>query len=130
MVSGCLGQGTDEDLDFYHTEHGTFKKDPVHYKTFPKLRVWTSQIREKDGKQIVYPMRLRMVRFLLIPVDTNVSLRILKEKHSPWRIRGIIPFEMGNRNIIPKIKYSLGLSSIQKRLGIRRTGDIRARHSV
>ena len=66
-------------------------------------------------------MRLRRVQFLL---DTGgyECIGILKEKHSLRGGSGIIPFEMGNRNIIPKIKVSW-LSQLHSKRRIR-TGDI------
>ena len=43
---------------------------------------------EKDGKQAVYPMKLRMVRFLLDTGEYECIVTNLKrEEFPPWRIR-------------------------------------------
>ncbi|MFR7830751.1 MAG: hypothetical protein ACLU3F_04725 [Blautia wexlerae] len=78
----------DEDLDFLSHGARYIQKDPVHYKKLSPSSVFDFLDLEKDGKQAVYPMRLRMVRFLL---DTGgyecIVTNLEREAFPPWRIR-------------------------------------------
>ncbi|MFQ9152123.1 MAG: transposase [Blautia sp.] len=71
---------------------------------------------EKDGKQAVYPMRLRMVRFLL---DTGgyecIVTNLEREAFPPWRIRELYHLRWGIETSFRKLKYSLGLSQLHSK---------------
>ena len=107
----------DEDLDFFITRSTVHsKKDPVHYKKLSPSSVFDFLDLEKDGKQAVYPMRLRMVRFLL---DTGgyecIVTNLEREAFPPWRIRELYHLRWGIETSFRKLKYSLGLSQLHSK---------------
>lgn len=79
----------DKDLEFFVTRSTVHsKRDPVRYKKISPRSVFDFLDLEKDGKQAVYPMKLRMVRFLLDTGEYECIVTNLKrEEFPPWRIR-------------------------------------------
>ena len=71
---------------------------------------------DKDGKQAVYPMKLRMVRFLLDTGEYECIVTNLKrEEFPPWRIRELYHLRWGIETSFRKLKYSLGLSQLHSK---------------
>ena len=66
---------------------------------------------EKDGKQAVYPMKLRIVRFLLDTGEYECIVTNLKrDAFPPWRIKELYHLRWGIETSFRKLKYSVGLS--------------------
>lgn len=65
---------------------------------------------EKDGKQAVYPMKLRMVRFLLDTGEYECIVTNLKrEEFPPWRIRELYHLRGGSAHFyLQSIKFQNG----------------------
>ena len=84
----------DKDLEFFVTRNTVHsKRDPVRYKKISPRSVFDFLDLEKNGKQAVYPMKLRMVRFLLDTGEYECIVTNLKrEEFPPWRIRELYHF--------------------------------------
>ena len=84
----------DKDLEFFVTRSTVHsKRDPVWYKKISPRSVFDFLDLEKNGKQAVYPMKLRMVRFLLDTGEYECIVTNLKrEEFPPWRIRELYHF--------------------------------------
>lgn len=65
---------------------------------------------DKDGKQAVYPMKLRMVRFLLDTGEYECIVTNLKrEEFPPWRIRELYHLRGGSAHFyLQSIKFQNG----------------------
>ena len=87
------------------------KKDPVRYKKLSPRSVFDFLDLEKDGKQAVYPMKLRIVRFLLDTGEYECIVTNLKrDAFPPWRIKELYHLRWGIETSFRKLKYSVGLS--------------------
>ena len=87
------------------------KKDPVRYKKLSPRSVFDFLDLEKDGKQAVYPMKLRIVRFLLDTGEYECIVTNLKrDACPPWRIKELYHLRWGIETSFRKLKYSVGLS--------------------
>ena len=87
----------DKDLEFFVTRSTVHsKRDPVRYKKISPRSVFDFLDLEKDGKQAVCPMKLRMVRFLLDTGEYECIVTNLKrEEFPPWRIRELYHLRWG-----------------------------------
>lgn len=87
----------DKELEFFVTRSTVHsKRDPVRYKKISPRSVFDFLDLEKDGKQAVYPMKLRMVRFLLDTGEYECIVTNLKrEEFPPWRIRELYHLRWG-----------------------------------
>ena len=104
----------DVDLEFFTTRSTVHsKRDPVHYKKLSPGSVFDFLDLEKDGKQAVCPMKLRMVRFLL---DTGgyecIVTNLKRDAFPPWKIKELYYLRWGIETSFRKLKYSLGLSQL------------------
>lgn len=102
----------DQDLEFFITRSTVHsKKDPVRYKKLSPRSVFDFLDLEKDGKQAVYPMKLRIVRFLLDTGEYECIVTNLKrDAFPPWRIKELYHLRWGIETSFRKLKYSVGLS--------------------
>lgn len=74
----------DKDLEFFVTRNTVHsKRDPVRYKKISPRSVFDFLDLEKNGKQAVYPMKLRMVRFLLDTGEYECIVTNLKREEFP-----------------------------------------------
>ena len=86
------------------------KKDPVRYKKLSPRSVFDFLDLEKDGKQAVYPMKLRIVRFLLDTGEYECIVTNKRDAFPPWRIKELYHLRWGIETSFRKLKYSVGLS--------------------
>lgn len=102
----------DKDLEFFVTRSTVHsKRDPVRYKKISPRSVFDFLDLEKDGKQAVYPMKLRIVRFLLDTGEYECIVTNLKrDAFPPWRIKELYHLRWGIETSFRKLKYSVGLS--------------------
>ena len=107
----------DKDLEFFVTRSTVHsKRDPVRYKKISPRSVFDFLDLEKDGKQAVYPMKLRMVRFLLDTGEYECIVTNLKrEEFPPWRVRELYHLRWGIETSFRKLKYSIGLSQLHSK---------------
>ena len=101
----------DKDLEFFVTRSTVHsKRDPVRYKKISPRSVFDFLDLEKNGKQAVYPMKLRMVRFLLDTGEYECIVTNLKrEEFPPWRIRELYHLRGGSAHFyLQSIKFQNG----------------------
>ena len=101
----------DKDLEFFVTRSTVHsKRDPVRYKKISPRSVFDFLDLEKDGKQAVCPMKLRMVRFLLDTGEYECIVTNLKrEEFPPWRIRELYHLRGGSAHFyLQSIKFQNG----------------------
>lgn len=93
----------DEGLDFFITRSTVHsKRDPIRYKKLSPRSAFDFLNLEKDGKQAVYPMHLRLVRFQLDTGEYECIVTNLGKDRFPRKNKRTISFKMGDRDFIPK----------------------------
>ena len=107
----------DEDLEFFVTRSTVHsKRDPVKYKRIGPESEFDFLDLEKDGKQAVFPMQLRLVRFQLDTGEYECILTNLKrEDFPPWKIRELYHLRWGIETAFRKLKYNIGLSRLHSK---------------
>ena len=107
----------DEELDFFITRSTVHsKRDPIRYKKLSPRSAFDFLNLEKDGKQAVYPMHLRLVRFQL---DTGeyecIVTNLGKDRFPPEKIKELYHLRWGIETSFRKLKYNIGVSNLHSK---------------
>lgn len=107
----------DEELDFFITRSTVHsKRDPIRYKKLSPGSAFDFLNLEKDGKQAVYPMHLRLVRFQL---DTGeyecIVTNLGKDRFPPEKIKELYHLRWGIETSFRKLKYNIGVSNLHSK---------------
>lgn len=107
----------DVDLEFFITRSTVLsKKDPVRYKRLTPSSAFDFLDTEKDGKQAVFPMKLRLVRFLLESGEYECILTNLgRDDFPPLKIKELYHLRWGIETAFRKLKYNIGLSCLHSK---------------
>ena len=107
----------DIDLEFFITRSTVLsKKEPLRYKRITPKSKFDFLDPEKDGKQAVFPMKLRLVRFPLESGEYECILTNLKrDEFPPWRIKELYHLRWGIETSFRKLKYNIGLSCLHSK---------------
>lgn len=107
----------DMDMEFFITRSTVLsKKDPIRYKRLTPRSEFDFLDLEKDGKQAVFPMKLRLVRFLLESGEYECILTNLeRDEFPPWRIKELYHLRWGIETSFRKLKYNIGLSCLHSK---------------
>lgn len=111
----------DEDIELCITRNSAIvRKDPVKYRRITPGFDFDFLNTEKDGKQAVYPMRMRIVRF---PLKTDkeknsyecILTNLNREEFSAEKIKELYQMRWGIETSFRELKYSIGLSNLHSK---------------